>query len=101
MSRSYKKTPWAGDKKGKFKKRCANSKVRMFLKDFNHKLQNNSYKKVYESWDICDYSWMETWEEYKKNIEESKLRFPHLYPPNKKINWKEKYRQWYKMYKMK
>lgn len=101
MSRSYKKIPWAGDNKGKFSKRCANSKVRMFLKNPNHTAQNNSYKRIYESWDICDYGWIETWKEYKKNLEKDKKCFPHLYPPNKKINWKEEYRRWYKMYKMK
>lgn len=97
MSRSYKKTPWTGDKKGKSKKRCANSKIRMFLKNPNHKLQNNSYKKVYDSYDICDYGWLETWEQYKKELETRN----YLYPSEEKINWKKEYQYWYKTYKMK
>ena len=41
MSRSYKKTPWCGDKKGKSKKRIANRTVRQYLK--NHRAWERYY----------------------------------------------------------
>lgn len=99
MSRSYKKIPWAGDTKGKIKKRDANSKVRMFLKNLEHEIQNNDYKKVYETWDICDYGWIEDWEEYWNFELRRYAEHPEWYkkPPNKK----ESYREWYKTYRMK
>ena len=99
MSRSYKKTPWAGDTKGKDKKRDANSKVRMFLKNLDNELKYNAYKKVYETWDICDYGDIQTWEEYWNFCQRMYKKYPNLYkaPPNEK----EEYRRWYKWYKMK
>lgn len=99
MSRSYKHTPYSGDNKGKDKKRCANSKVRMYLKDFNNEISHKNFKHIYESYDICDFYWMETWEEYWHNrlieYKEHPNWFKH--PPIKK----EEYRKWYKLYKMK
>ena len=99
MSKSYKRTPWAGDTKGKAKKRDANSKVRMFLKNLEHEIQNGDYKKIYETWDICDYGWIEDWEEYWNFELRRYAEHPEWYkkPPNKK----EAYREWYKAYKMK
>ena len=99
MSRSYKKVPWAGDAKGKIKKRKASSKVRMFLKNLENVLQNSSYKKVYESWDICDYGQSWTWEKYWSYVLKIYREHPEYFkkPPNKK----EEYRKWYKWYKMK
>lgn len=99
MSRSYKKTPYAGDTKGKDKKRVANSKVRMTLKNFNQELKHNDYKKVYETWDICDYGIIYSWKEYWNHALKNYTENPNLYkkPPNKK----EEYRKWYKWYKMK
>ena len=99
MSRSYKKTPYCGDKKGKSKKRFANSKVRNVLKNFKNKLPYMKYKRVYEQYDICDYGWIRTWDEYWKIILNSYKKYPELYkyPPNKK----DEYRSWYKYYKMK
>ena len=99
MSRSYKKTPYAGDTKGKDKKRVANSKVRMTLKNLNQELKHNDYKKIYDSWDICDYGEIYSWKEYWSHVLKRYIENPNLYkkPPNKK----EEYRQWYKWYKMK
>lgn len=99
MSRSYKKTPYCGDKKGKDKKRCANSKVRNVLKNLNYELPHMKYKRVYSQYDICDYWWMQSWEEYWKNVLTSYKEHPEWYkhPPNKK----DEYRSWYKYYKMK
>lgn len=101
MSRSYKKTPWSGDKKGKSKKRVANHKVRNWLKQHPEESLNcNSYKKVYETWDICDYGWTCTWEEYWKSAiciweqweEDRGKPFPDK---------KEEYRRWIRYYKTK
>ena len=99
MSRSYKKNPWSGDTKGKWKKRQANSKVRMYLKNQENEVSNNEYKKISDSWDICDYGWIQTWEQYWNYCLKSYERHPEYYktPPNKK----EEYRKWYKWYKMK
>lgn len=68
MSRSYKKTPWCGDHKGKIKKRIANQSVRRQLRrDLELVPQRGAYKKLYCSWEICDYGWILTWKEYWKN----------------------------------
>lgn len=55
ISRSYKKTPYCGDKKSKDLKRYANRVVRQRLKNSDDKLNYKSYRKVYESWNICDF----------------------------------------------
>ena len=63
MSRSYKKHPIITDhsvKITKWKKRLANKKVRN-TKDIP---KNKGYKKIYDSWDICDYTISYTWNEY-------------------------------------
>ena len=54
MSRSYKHTPRAGDKKDKFFKKYANHKVRYLPMD-EHPTKGKIYKKVYHSYGICDY----------------------------------------------
>ena len=69
MSRSYKHTPYAGDKKTKWAKRQANKKVRRYLN--KHSIQDESfapaaYKKISESWNICDYYSIVTWYEHLK-----------------------------------
>lgn len=53
MSRSYKKSPYVVDKKNKKDKRLANKKVRNTAWIAN----GMGYKKVYETWDICDWKW--------------------------------------------
>lgn len=56
MSRSYKKTPYSGDRKDKDLKRYANKKVRRTLKsDLEVNYNNREYKKLFQSYDICDY----------------------------------------------
>ena len=101
MSRSYKKTPYCGDIKGKSKKRIANHKVRNWLKQNpEEELKRNAYKKVYERWDICDYCTVSTWKEYWAMVIKCWLRWGQYlgrpYP-----NKKEEYRKWYKRYRMK
>lgn len=74
MSRSYKHTPYIGDKKTKWAKRQANRKVRHYLN--RQMIQDESfapaaYKKVSESWNICDYYDIATWKEhlaYRKQL---------------------------------
>lgn len=55
ISRSYKKTPYCGDKKSKDLKRYANRVIRQRLKNSDDKLNYKSYRKAYESWNICDF----------------------------------------------
>lgn len=51
MSRSYKKHPWYKDR-SPYMKNQANRKVRRYKgENLNHK----SYRKLFQSWDICDY----------------------------------------------
>ena len=99
MSRSYKKASYCGDKKGKNKKRIANHAVRNYLKDINKTLSKGGFKKVFCSYDICDYWWLQSWEEYWEDCLRGYREHPEWYkqPPNKK----EEYRSWYKSYKMK
>ncbi len=55
MSKSYKHTPYAGQQKNRYMKKLANRKVRRMLKNPDISLSYKSYKKAFESWDICDY----------------------------------------------
>ena len=69
MSRSYKKTPYCGTKKHKSDKRIANRKVRSYLK--RQMIEDESfapaaYKKVSESWNICDYYDITSWPKHLK-----------------------------------
>lgn len=100
MSRSYKKTAYCGDHKGKNKKRAANVKVRSALKELDYNFTSHgAYKKMYEQYDICDWRGLESWEEYWEWEKKTHKRFPELY--KKPLNKKEAYRAWYKAYKMK
>ena len=69
MSRSFKKHPYQADTEGstwrKFSKKRANRRVRKSedLPD------GKSYKKVFESWDIVDYAWTDTWANRKRWLE--------------------------------
>ena len=57
MSRSYKHTPYCGDRKNKYMKRYANKHVRQRLKNSDYLPTAAEYKKMFESYDICDYFW--------------------------------------------
>ena len=54
MSRSYKHTPRCGDRKGKYSKRRANRIVRRVGIEDSFP-PYGGYKKLFESWNICDY----------------------------------------------
>lgn len=65
MSRSYKKHPWfqlAGDKSWKktFNRRIRRNNLTDNIDD------GNSYKKLNDSWDICDWRAYYSWDEFKK-----------------------------------
>ena len=73
MSRSYKHTPYVGDTKTKWAKRQANKLVRSKLEKWNiqDELDPSWYKKISESWNICDYYSIMTWKEhlaYRKRV---------------------------------
>ena len=101
MSRSYKKIPWCGDKKGKDKKRIANHVVRQWLKrNMDQTLAPSNYKKLYETWNICDYSWTLTWEQYWRSEWKSYRWICSMLPnrEHKEPDKKECYRKWLKYY---
>lgn len=96
MSRSYKKTPRAGDKKDKFYKRYANRKLRRQKLDID--LQHKSYKKDFCSYDICDYetvgtSFEEFWRERVKWWHAWRYRYDPY--PTREQALKD-YNRWYK-----
>ena len=108
VSRSYKKTPYCGLQKTKWAKQQANKKVRRYLN--RQKIEDESftpaaYKKVSESWNICDYYDIITWEEHKRW---RKRRFhwgftvPDMkFLENGDIDWQNEYQLWWKWYKRK
>ena len=86
MSRSYKKGYIDKDRKNRFAKKMANRKVRRS----KCTLQKCGYKKLFCPWDIDDRKpSMLSFAEY---IEEF---------GDKSKTWKEMYREWYKLYRMK
>ena len=65
MSRSYKHTPYCGDRKSKDMKRFANKRVRQRLKHSDYLPVAAEYKRMFESYDICDFCTCEySFEEY-------------------------------------
>ena len=99
MSRSYKKTPWCGDNKGTTKKRQAWKKVRQWQKEHpDILLQGRDYKRIYETYDICGYERIITWEKYWEFCQEWYLLNPKQH---KKPDKKEEYQFWLKHYKNK
>ena len=103
MSRSYKKVGYAGDKKDKELKRLANHRVRQRLKnDLDFTPKHSQYKKMFESWEICDYGWLCEWEEYwNRQLEWAYCAHMRRWHEEIPPNYKEEYRNWYHYYKMK
>lgn len=96
MSRSYKHTPRAGDKKDKFFKKYANHKVRHLPMD-EHPTKGKIYKKVYHSYGICDYqtvgiSFEKYWERLVKRWHEEGCDKPF---PDREIAYKD-YCRWFR-----
>ena len=92
MSRSYKHTPRCGERKGKYSKNLANRRVRRrkFQDPFP---QYAGYKKMFESWNICDFETVgETFAQFYKNelawrrlsepfpdVAEAKKQYEHMF----------------------
>lgn len=68
MSRSFKKNPYCGDRKGKQKKRLANKRVREYLKNCYDTFNGRSYRKICQSWNICDYYSKDSFAQFKAFI---------------------------------
>lgn len=88
MSRSYKKVPCYKDYNRGMKQR-ANRYLRRSYLDIP---SGRAYKKLFCSYDICDYKFLKTFSSYKKWISKHCHK---RYPEG------ELYRKWYKYYKMK
>ena len=91
MSRSYKKSPWSGDS-GPWWKRQANKKVRRYKKDLSN---GKDYKKLYCSWDICDYGSYKTlnsWLTFAKDKSNNHYCWDTEYDETKEIL---KWKKWY------
>lgn len=84
MSRSYKRNPVVKDS-NRGMKNCANRKVRRCTTDLK---DGGSYRKVFCSYDISDYSFRNTWEEYRDTY--FKL-FPDLTEDELRVKWKKTY----------
>ncbi len=96
MSRSYRKQPVWKDRATRGGKTAANRRLRKKLKqNYELNLQNKSYRKIYDSWDICDYCSLidNDFEKYYRKY----LIFCRGMnnPPTRK----EVYKQWIKWYK--
>lgn len=88
MSRSYKHVPCCKDHTRGMKK-YANRYVR---RNYLVVPSGMAYKKLFCSWNICDYKFLKLFSSFKK--ENSKYN-------RRKYSDKELYRMWYKYYKMK
>lgn len=97
MSRSYKKNPVVKDKPTKGIKRIANKKVRRFNKTISN---GKSYKKIFESYDISDFSFTSTYSQYIKDAQ-SKERAVLNGGLDEYLLRDKNYKDWYKTYKMK
>lgn len=91
MSRSYKKTPYCGDKKDKFFKNYSNRRLRR--SKLIHDLQHKDYKKYSCSWNICDYYYLGTtnFSNYYKYAIDFWWRYqqPYKEKPTRLDIWKE------------
>lgn len=95
MSRSYKKFPLSKcEHSCKVGKKIANNKVRAYLKSGKEVSNRKQYKKIYNSWDICDHKCSMTLREYE-------IFYGEDFRKKHKISLKELYYDWYKSYKMK
>ncbi len=85
------------------KEKTSLEKVRQWQKDNpDILLQGGTYKKVYETWAICDYGSVTTWEEYWESCWKRYYYALKRYPNstrNKKPDEEEEYHRWYKYYK--
>ncbi len=97
MSRSFKHTPYSGDKKCKFIKRIASKRFRSKLlrMGIDDEIPPSMYKRFFESWNICDFWDITTLRQWLK-----KRRNPHKWGISF-FDEKKEIRRWYKWYKWK
>ena len=97
MSRSYKHTPRCGNRKGRYSKHLANHVVRRNrYKDAFP--QYAGYKKMFESWNICDYEIVgRTFEQYYAHMVTCwyiwERHFGKPFPDREQS--REEYQRWY------
>lgn len=97
MSRSYKHTPYSGDRKNKFMKRYANHIVRRNkLKDLYS--DYSGYKRAMDTWAICDYKTVgKTFEQhYAQEVSwwyEWRSKYGEPFPDRKTC--RKEYEKWY------
>ena len=107
MSRSYKHTPYCGDKKTKWAKRQANKLVRSKMErwEIDESLPPAYYKKISESWNICDYYNISTWHEHlahrKRMLAQGLLPWGMVLFEDNDFDIDEEYQLWRKWYKRK
>jgi len=95
MSRSYKKHPWNADGNyAKSGKKFAQKKVRHLDIDYLPP-KGNTYKKVYEQYDIRDWVYRWTWEEALKWYRQHPDQYKE-YPTEKDF-----YHYWFRLMKAK
>lgn len=88
MGKSYKKFPFCKcEDSCKWGKKQANRRVRRYKGELGN---GREYKKLYNSWDICDYYFSETWKEYQHYCEQ-----PRWWRDYEEPN----YYEWYRTYK--
>jgi hypothetical protein len=85
MSRSYKKTHYAGLRKSRFSKNQANRRIRKLIPSAEEEWydalpkKGKAFKKFYDSYDICDYydygfgveDYIKSWTEFQESFESS------------------------------
>ena len=99
MSRSYKHTPYCGDKKTKEAKRRANKKYRNLLDryGFDDTIAPSTHRKATETWNICDFHSIFTLKEWLK-LGKTQRMFSNTV---RAMAEEEKIRNWQKWYKWK
>lgn len=102
MSRSFKRYPFCRPKV-KHMKTFSNRRVRRKLKNPNFFISNKEYKKIFNSYDICDYYCYSSWQMFKAY--QRKIWYERKFYPFFKDEVLEDDRslkkKWYKIYKMK
>lgn len=102
MSRSYKKSPALSGMNFKGAKRIANKRVRRTLKNVDFLFNGKQYRKIYDSWEIRDYSeFAPSFEvfcerELAREVQSWKWRLSIPGPPTTVQELKRLYNKWYR-----
>ena len=103
MSRSYKKTPVVKDESNGMKT-TANRQVRRMLKRGCDIANGSAYRKLFCSYDICDWAFRQSWAEYREEMERYRKEFENGICRWGRVKDRSEgmnYRQWFKMFKRK